>query len=68
MYSGVSTGGGGFNQYGVGAKRYGSGLDAPNIGAVDKTGYAERDAVAQARKKLVQKRMQKDTKIRYQIM
>lgn len=39
-----------FNPYAAGVKRYGSVKNSPNIGAVDKTGYAERDMKKKARK------------------
>lgn len=46
-----SVGGGGFNRYAAGAKRYGSGRRNPNQGATkDKTGYGERDLRNEARK------------------
>lgn len=61
-YTGASRGSG-FQPYSAGVKRYGaSGRQAPNIGAVqDKSGYAERDRVAAARKRLALKRMQQST-------
>ena len=45
------VGGGGFNAYSAGAKRYGSGRRNPNQGAAqDKTGYGARDLRNEARK------------------
>jgi len=44
-------GGGGFNRYAAGGKRYGSGRRNPNQGkAQDKTGYGARDLKNEARK------------------
>lgn len=46
-----SVGGGGFNGYAAGVKRYGAGRRGPNQGAAkDKTGYGERDRRNEARK------------------
>lgn len=46
-----TVGGGGFNPFSAGAKRYGAGRRAPNVGAAkDKTGYGQRDARNDARK------------------
>lgn len=45
-----SVGGGGFNKFSAGAKRYGAGRRAPNVGAAqDKTGYGARDLRNKAR-------------------
>lgn len=45
------VGGGGFNKFAAGAKRYGSGRRGPNQGAAqDKTGYGARDLRNEARK------------------
>ncbi len=45
------VGGGGFTPYAAGAKRYGSGRRAPNVGQVqDMTGYGARDLRNEARK------------------
>lgn len=45
-----SVGGGGFNAYSAGSKRYGAGRRAPNVGQVsDMTGYGQRDLRAKAR-------------------
>lgn len=41
-----------FNSYAAGAKKYGM-KSSPNIGPVDKSGYAERDLRMTARKKAV---------------
>jgi len=41
-----------FNPYSAGAKKYGM-KSSPNIGPVDKAGYAERDRRMAARKKAV---------------
>lgn len=53
LYSGVATGGGGFNPFSAGTKHYGGGRSAPNIGPVDPTGYRERDAQAVAKKNAI---------------
>jgi hypothetical protein len=40
-----NIGGGGFNKYAAGGKRYGIGIAGPNTGmSLDKTGYKERSA------------------------
>jgi hypothetical protein len=57
-YTGVSTGGGGFNAYAAGKKSYGSGRPMPTIGRVNPTGYAERDRMEKARRNAILKRMQ----------
>lgn len=45
------VGGGGFNAYSAGEKRYGAGRRGPNQGAAqDKTGYGARDLKNEARK------------------
>jgi hypothetical protein len=46
-----------FNPYAAGAKTYGAVRNSPNIGPVDKTGYAARDMRNQARKKALSKAM-----------
>lgn len=56
-YTGMATGGGGYNRYGVGAKVYGAGRSAPTMGAVDKLGYKERDAKQKARRDAMLKRL-----------
>lgn len=38
-----------FNPYGAGARIYGPGRYNPTMGAVDKTGYAERDRKRRAK-------------------
>jgi hypothetical protein len=48
----------GFNAYAAGIKRYGGGRDFPTMGRVDKTGYAERDLMAKARRNAMLKRLQ----------
>lgn len=46
-----TVGGGGFNPYAAGAKRYGAGRRGPNQGAAkDKKGYGARDLRNEARK------------------
>lgn len=45
-----------FNPYGAGKKKYGS-RGAPNIGPVDKSGYRERDARAQAHRNALLRRL-----------
>lgn len=42
-----------FNPYAAGAKKYNSVMSSPNIGPVDKTGYAARDRRLKARKQAV---------------
>lgn len=49
---------GAFNSYSAGEKVYGSGRSFPTMGAVDKTGYQERELKAKARKNAILKRMQ----------
>jgi hypothetical protein len=56
-YTGMATGGGGYNRYGVGAKVYGSGRSNPTMGPVDKMGYRERDAKAKARRAAMLKKI-----------
>ncbi len=52
-----ALGGGGFNKYAAGAKRYGSGRLNPNQGAAqDKTGYGARDLRNKARREALLKR------------
>lgn len=46
-----------FNPYSAGKKLYSSGIDAPNIGPVDKLGYIERDSVAKSRRNALLKRL-----------
>lgn len=51
------VGGGGFNAYSAGAKRYGSGRRNPNQGATqNKAGYGARDLRNEARKNALLKR------------
>lgn len=38
-----------FNPYAAGARMYGSGRMNPTMGAVDRTGYAERDRIRKAK-------------------
>jgi hypothetical protein len=50
----------GFNPYAAGAKHYGGGRNAPNIGNVSgdgQAGYNERDNKASARKRALLKRL-----------
>jgi hypothetical protein len=56
-YTGMATGGGGYNKYGVGSKVYGSGRHFPTMGPVDKLGYKERDAKEKARRSAMLKRL-----------
>lgn len=56
-YTGMATGGGGFNSYAVGRKVYGGGRSFPTSGKVDPTGYKERDRVAKARRDAMLKRL-----------
>lgn len=56
-YTGMATGGGGYNRYGVGSKIYGGGRSNPTMGPVDPTGYRERDAKAKARRNAILKRL-----------
>lgn len=44
--------------YSVGNRIYGGGRSSPNIGPVDRMGYAERDATAAARRNAILRRMQ----------
>jgi len=46
-----------FNPYAAGAKTYGAVSGSPNLGPVDKTGYAARDLKAKARKQAVMQAM-----------
>lgn len=46
-----------FNQYAAGRKQYGGGRSAPNIGAVDKLGYRERDRKARVKSSAIQRRI-----------
>lgn len=56
--TGNLIGGGGFNQLSAGAKRYGAGRRAPNIGMTSNmTGYGERDLRNQARQNALFKRI-----------
>ena len=50
-----------YNKYAAGAKHYGGGRSAPNIGAVNKSGYRDRSAnlAAKARREAIKKRLQK---------
>jgi hypothetical protein len=59
VYSrGSAIGGGGFNPYAAGNKHYGSGLrSSPNIGPVDRKGYAERDLQTKARRNAILQRL-----------
>lgn len=43
--------------YAVGNRIYGGGRSFPTMGAVDPTGYAERDLVSQARRDAILRRM-----------
>lgn len=56
-YTGMATGGGGYNRYGVGNKTYGSGRSNPTVGPVDPLGYRERDAKSKARRDAILKRL-----------
>ena len=56
-YTGMATGGGGFNPYSGGSKVYGSGLSSPTMGPVDKLGYRERDRKEAARRAAMLKRL-----------
>lgn len=56
-YTGMATGGGGYNRYGVGAKAYGGGRPFPTNGRVDPTGYRERDMKEKARRDAMLKKM-----------
>lgn len=46
-----------FTPYAAGRRMYGMGRDFPTAGTVDKIGYRERDALANARKDAVIRRM-----------
>jgi hypothetical protein len=56
-YTGMATGGGGYNKYGSGSKHYGGGRSMPTIGPVDPIGYKERDAKEKARRNAMLKRI-----------
>lgn len=56
-YTGMATGGGGFNSYGAGNKVYGAGRSNPTMGPVDRLGYRERDAKEAARRAAMLKRL-----------
>ena len=53
-------GGGGFQRYAAGAKRYGGGRPMPNVGGVSNAGavagYNERDVMANARRQALLRR------------
>lgn len=46
-----------FQPYGAGAKRYGAGRDAPNIGPSDPMGYKERELRSRARSNAIMRRL-----------
>jgi hypothetical protein len=48
-----------FNPYAAGAKTYNAVSSSPNMGPVDKTGYAERDMKKKARKQALLQSMKK---------
>lgn len=52
----AGIGGGGFNPFSAGAKRYG-GLSSPTMGPVDPLGYKERDLRTQARRNAILRRL-----------
>lgn len=54
-----------FNKYAAGAKRYGMGRDAPNIGRSDPLGYRERDAKARRRRNMLLRRLKASQSGRY---
>jgi len=56
-YTGMATGGGGFNSYAVGNKVYGSGRSNPTMGPVDRLGYRERDRKEAARRNAMLKKL-----------
>jgi hypothetical protein len=56
-YTGMATGGGGFNAYSAGSKNYGMGRGAPTMGPVDPIGYKERDAKERMRRNAMLKRL-----------
>lgn len=68
--TGFAAGGGGFQPYSAGPKRYGqSGLQTPNLGPTsDMLGYAKRDREAQAKRNLVLKRMQVQQGLKFRRM
>lgn len=48
---------GGFNSYSAGNKLYGGGRSNPTNGPVDKSGYAERDRIAKAKRNAMLRRL-----------
>lgn len=55
---GAPQGGAGFNSYAAGEKSYGMGRPAPSMGKIaDRTGYAQRDAKAAARREALLRRV-----------
>ncbi len=55
-----ARGGGGFQSYAAGAKHYGTGRAAPNMGATaNKVGYGNRDGAMAARRDAYLNRMQR---------
>lgn len=54
-----------FNPYGAGKKKYSGGRNAPTVGPVDKLGYRERDAKAQAHRNALLRRLRAQQKGQY---
>jgi hypothetical protein len=62
----MNIGGGGFNKYAAGAKRYGIGITGPNTGMkLDREGYKERSATQRARNAALLKWVQGKNGSRY---
>lgn len=51
-----------FNPYAAGAKIYSQASSSPTMGAVDKTGYADRDRRLKARRNAVLQKMKSSNK------
>lgn len=55
-----------YNSYAAGNKRYGLSMrSAPNMGAVDKLGYRERDAVHRLKRNALLRRMKAGAQKKY---
>lgn len=54
-----------FNSYAAGNKVYGAGRPFPNIGAVDKLGYRERDLKTKAKRNAMLRRLKANASKNY---